>query len=532
MKQLLFILVAAACLSAQGLDPSVFLKPPNDAWLTYYGDYSGQRYSRLSQINRTNVKSLTLAWTFKTNAVALSTGDAALDRSAVTLTSVPLEVNGVLYFTLPDHVWAVEGRTGRLVWHFYRPAPGSHVMNRGVAMYKNQIYFGTSDAHVISLDARNGKKLWDVAVGDVTFGQAIIAAPIVVRNHVIIGSSGDGANLPGFAMALDPENGSVQWKWEAVPRPGQPRSETWPDGKPGEDIMAHGGGNPAMTPTYDPGLNLLYFGTGAPRPVMAGVSRPGSNLYTCSIVALDVDTGQMTWYFQASPHDTHGWDATQPVVLFDAQFNGEPRKLLAQANRNGYFFLLDRATGENLLSSPFVPMNWSAGVDKRGRPTPKPEKEPKQDGVLVLPDEYGATNWTPPSYSSDTKLFYVTVHGGRYAIFYLALTDDNAKRRGGVATSVGKGVGSLAAIDYKTGQVRWSSAAGGAGGVLSTSGGLLFTSGTVNSVVALDAASGNILWHSSVGTMSNSAITYEIDDRQYIVTPVEDTLYAWSLPHP
>ncbi len=223
MKKLLLVLTSMLSVSAQGLESTALLKPESE-WPTYYGDYSGHRYSPLSRINRSNVSSMSLAWVFKTNVVAVPTFEVALDRSALTLTSVPLEANGALYFSLSDHVWALEAKTGRLIWHFYRPAPGSHVINRGVGMYKNQIYFGTSDAHVISLDARNGKKLWDVGLGDVKFGQAISVAPLIVHNsghdHVVVGSSGEGADVMGFLVALEPETGMTQWRWDAVPKSG------------------------------------------------------------------------------------------------------------------------------------------------------------------------------------------------------------------------------------------------------------------------------------------------------------------------
>jgi acido-empty-quinoprotein group A len=533
----IFVLCAATTLlTAQGLHTSALVKPDANMWQTHYGDYGGQRYSRLSQINRSNVGSMTLAWTFNTEPVMPPTFEAAMGRRATTLTSVPLEVNGMLYLTLPDHAWAVDAHTGRLLWHFYRPAPGTHAINRGLAMYENQIYFGTADAHVISLDARSGKKLWDKTLGDVRFGQAITMAPIVVHsqvgNHLVVGSSGDGADVPGFAVALDPETGGKewQWRWDAVPKTGQPASETWPSGKTGADIMAHGGGNPSMTPTYDPDLNLLYFGTGGPRPAFAGDSRPGSNLYTCSIVALSADTGKMAWYFQASPHETHNWDAMETPVLFDAEFKGKARKLLAQASRNGYFFVLDRATGENLLSVPFVPINWSTGIDAKGQPIPKKNAEPRADGVLVSPGEYGATNWPPPSYNPDTKLLYVNARSGGFAMFYLTSKSTVPQGLAGIGRDVGRGTSALMAIDYATGKARWTTEAGGLGGVLSTAGGLVFTSGPANNVLALDAETGKILWHSGVGPMANSAMTYQLDGRQYIITPVQDVVYAWALP--
>jgi alcohol dehydrogenase (cytochrome c) len=515
----------------------MLVKPDLNTWPTYYGDYSGRRYSQLSQINANNVGLMTLAWSFKANAVMVPTFEAALDRNAITLTSVPLEVAGVLYFTLPDHVWAVDAAAGRQVWHFYRPAPGMHAINRGVAMYRNSVYFGTSDAHVISLDARTGKKLWDIPLGEdvgfgVKFGQAITMAPLVVGNRVVVGSSGNGADVPGFAAALDAETGKLLWKWDAVPRPGQPGAETWPPGKTGEDIMGHGGGSPSMTPTFDSELNLLYLGTGSPRPAMAGDARPGANLYTCSIVALNAETGKMVWYFQVSPHEDHNWDAAQTPVLFDADFKGRNRRLLAQASKNGYFFLLDRATGENLLSVPFVPISWSTSVNSKGQPIPKPEAAPKPDGVLVAPGEAGATGWAPPTYNPNTKLFYTSAITASYAMFYETTLKDLAVPRGvaGVARDVARGTSELLALDYSTGRPRWTSEAGGLGGALSTAGGLVFASGPANNFLVLDAETGKVLWRAGVGVMANSAITYELDGRQYVVTPVEDTLYGWSLP--
>ena len=285
-----------------------------------------------------------------------------------------------------------------------------------------------------------------------------------------------------------------------------------------------------MTPTYDPDLNLLYVGTGGPRPMMAGAARPGTNLYTCTIVALNADTGKMVWHFQASPHDTHGWDAIQTPVLFEGDFKGRPRKLVAQASRNGYFFVLDRTSGENLLSLPFVQLNWASGVDSKGRPIPREDQEPRPDGVLVSPSEFGATSWQPPSYNPETKLLYVSTRQGDYGMFYRTSLAATPRGWAGVGRSVGKASGALEAIDYQTGKVRWSSDAAGAGGVLSTAGGLVFASGSTNNLVALDAATGKALWHARAGTMANSAMTYLLDGRQYIVTPVEGALYAWTLP--
>ena len=456
-----------------------------------------------------------------------------LARNAENITSVPVQVGGTLYFTLSDHVWAIDARTGRRrSGNFYRPAPGTHAVNRGVAISGNHIFFGTADAHLISLDARTGKKVWDVTLGDVRFGQAITMAPLVIRNYVIVGSSGDGADVSGFVAAVDVGTGKPQWKWDAVPKPGQSGADTWPSGKAGEDIMAHGGGNPSMTPTYDPlNWNLLYIGTGAPRPAFAGDARLGANLYTSSIVALNADTGKIAWYFQASPHETHNWGAVETPVLFDAEVRGEHRKLLAQSSMNGYFFVLDRSTGKNVLTVPFAPMRTGPLVSmQKDNRSPRRTRSREQMEHSSRRAKTGATSWPPPSYSPDTKLFYVNAHLGSYGMFYLTSKSPVPKGLAGIAREVGRGSSALVAIDSTTGKIRWTADAGGLGGVLTTAGGLVFTSGSGKNVLALDAATGKVLWHTRVGSMANSAITYELDERQYVVTPIEDMIYAWVLP--
>ena len=263
--------------------------------------------------------------------------------------------------------------------NFVAPAEGDDLGQRGVAYYKGRVYFGTTDAHFFCLDARNGKKIWEDTVADVKFGYYLSVAPLIVKGLVVLGTSGDSANVPHFVEALDWETGKIVWKTFTMPKPGTPEARTWPN----EQAMRHGGGPAWFTGTYDPELNLIYWGTGNPHPVLAGAGRAGANLYTCSILALNADTGKIAWYFQASPHDTHDWDAVETPVLFDATFNGKPRKLLAQASRNGYFFVLDRVTGKNLLTVPFSAANWAKGVDANGSPIPNPAKEPQLDGTLI-----------------------------------------------------------------------------------------------------------------------------------------------------
>src|SRR5258707_1402803 len=371
-RALAFILLVILALSArmpiaaaQGLDATALLKPATDTWPTYNGDYSGAGYSTLDQISAKIIDSLTLAWALRTHGHVLK--------------STPLEVNGILYLTAPDNVWAVDARFGREIWHYQRQSEGDHIGHRGLGMYKNWLYFTTPDAHLVCLDAKDGKVHWDVELADVKLGYFSTMAPLVIRDHVITGVSGDVTDVRGFLKSIDPETGATQWTWYTDPDPGQPGSETWPKDS---DAILHGGGMTWMTGTYDPDLNLLYWGTGNPNPVLAGAGRKGDNLYTCSIVALNPDTGKLAWHFQPSPHDVHDWDAVQTPVLFDGEFHGQKRKLIAQTSRNGYFFLLDRVDGKNLLTSPFVDTNWALGIDKAGKPIRNTKKDPTPAGSL------------------------------------------------------------------------------------------------------------------------------------------------------
>ena len=484
-------------------------------WTTYNGDFSGRRYSPLDQINAGNVKNLTLAWAYQGHTVGIK--------------STPLEVDGILYFTVPDNVIAIDGRTGREIWHYkYKPNNGDHIGHRGVAMYRDWLYFETPDANLVSLNAKDGSVRWTVELADPALGYFATMAPLVVHDHVIVGVSGDVTDIPGFLESIDPDTGKMQWRWYTAPKKGDPGSETWPSEG---DAITHGGGMTLMTGTYDPELNLLYWGTGNPNPVLAGAGRIGDNLWTCSIVAVNADTGKLVWYFQPSPHDVHDWDAVQTPVLFDGEFQGARRKLIAQASRNGYFFVLDRATGKHLLTAPFVETNWASGIDKRGIPIAKPDREPSADGSLVEPGSDGATNWMSPSFDPDSGLFYVSARK-MFSIFYL--------------TAVGKAEGwggrdrnlwaesKLQAIDYQTGKIRWSFDLGpgeDTAGILTTAGKLLITADNSNNLIILDPATGKTLWHLPAGgRMAMSPMTYELGRRQYILTAVNDMIYAWALP--
>lgn len=505
---------------ADGLDPAKLQQPPVDSWPTYNGDYSGRRFSPLTKINDSNINSLSLAWLFR-----ISGGE---DPFAGVIKATPLVVNGIMYFTVPDRVWAIDARTGRQLWNYtWQSKGGIHLGNRGVGIYGNWLYFETPDCNLVSLNLKDGKKRWSKPICDLDEMYYASVAPVVIKNHVITGVSGDDLDMPGYLESHDPETGELQWRWSVVPKPGEPGSETWPNA----EAMAHGGGMTWVPCTYDPELNMIFVGTGNPQPVIAGKGRKGSNLFTESIVGLNLDTGKLVWHFQPSPHDTHDWDAVQTPVLIDGEIDGQPRKLVAQASRNGWFFVLDRKTGKNYTSSEFVKTNWAKGVDSAGQPIPNPAKEAQTDGALVSPNQGGAANWPPPSFSPQTGLFYINATHA-YSIYYIF--DDDEKPEGwGGNDQGGWGESMLQAIDYKTGKIKWShkwETEGVRGGVLSTAGNLVFAGDPDNNLVALNAATGQPLWHANLGnSVSNGPMTYELDGVQYLVAAAGDTLFAFVM---
>ena len=496
--------LSIAPLVAQDLDNAQLENPPRDSWPLYHGDYSGRRHVSLTQITPQNIGNLSLAWAFQTN-------------QAAEIKSSPLMVDGIVYFTVPDNVWAVDARSGHMLWHYNRPSTqGLHIGHRGVSIYRGWLYFTTPDCHLIALDAKDGKVHWDKVVADVNKGYWMTMSPLVIRGHVIAGVSGDFDNLPGYLRSLDAETGATQWEWDATPPAGTPNAAT--------------GGMTWMIGTYDPNLNLVYWGTGNPTPVLNGTTRSGDNLYTCSIVAISPDDGKLKWAFQASPHDTHDWDAVETPVLVDRDFQGQLRKMLMQASRNGYFFVLDRTDGRNLLTSTFGPVNWSLGVDKEGRPIPNPKKEPAPDGRIIAPDEGGLTNYRAPSFDPETGLFIVNAHPS-WSIYFAKPADGVYGWAGADYDLWGKSV--IEAIDYQTGKIRWSHEVGsGSGaGVMTTDSGLTITGDSYGNVLALNTSTGKTLWHVGTGSpMQSSPISYELDGRQYIMTSSGSVLFAWALP--
>jgi alcohol dehydrogenase (cytochrome c) len=500
-----FLCLAGLPAGAQSVDPKELLHPPTDAWLTYHGDYTGQRHSKLSQITPENVGRLKQVWRF---------------QASQGLKASPIVANGVVYITAPDNLWAIDEHTGKQLWHHEHTKNNAfHIGHRGAAVYRDTVYLTTPDCHLIALSTKNGEVKWDILIADAGKGYWSTNAPLVIRNHVIVGVAGDFDNLPGLLRSFDADTGKPQWTFHSTPAPG----ETEP--KSGGAT----GGQMWNTGTYDPDLNLMFVGTGNPTPVLNGAARPGDNPWTCSIVALNPDTGKLAWGFQVSPHDTHDWDAAEVPVLVDGNFNGQPRKMLLQASRNGYFFVLDRTTGKSLLTKPFAAVNWSKGIDEQGRPIPNPAKEPSKDGVLIAPDEGGATNFWPPSFDPKTGLLIVNAKDG-YGIYFYKPEHGAYGWAGADYGLAGKGF--LRAIDYKTGKIVWEHPYGrgnSSAGVLTTDTDLAITGDTAGNLLALRTNDGTVLWHENIGRMSSPPVTFELDGKQYLLVSGGNTLYAYTL---
>ena len=534
-----------------GLDPASLLKPLAESWPTYSGDYTGRRFSALKQVNKATVKHLSLAWVVRLTAgpggagggrgggggpdvIMGGVGTEIAGAGPANVKGAILMVNDVLYVSSPDNVWALDARDGRELWHYvWRTRGGTHIGNRGVAIWNNYLFFETPDDYLVSLDARTGKERWHVEIADFDEQYFSTPAPIIVGNHVLVGTGND-LDMPGFLQSFDPETGKLQWKFYTVPmNPGDPGLDTWPN----LDAARHGGGQVWVPGVYDPDTRLYIFGTGNPTPGYTGVARKGDNLFTCSLVAVNVDTGKMAWYFQTSAHDTHDWDSAQTPILIDGVINGKPRKLVSTASRNGYFYTVDRVSGEHLVTSKFgTASNWAKGLRPTGVVEPNPAKEATIPGSLVSPVEGGVTNWPPAAYSPDTGLFYVHERNG-FNIVYL--TDPDPRGSMGLGGKTTSGVGSapsyLTAIDYKTGKAAWRhqfpgvTGAGGSGGILATAGGVLFTGDAGGNFVAFDANTGKPLWYSRIGSISNAPETYLVDGYQFVLVAVGDALYAFRL---
>jgi alcohol dehydrogenase (cytochrome c) len=544
-----------------GLDPASMTKPLADQWTSYSGDLSGKRYSALKAVNTSTVKNLSMKWvtTLTTgcgetgtaatgggggggggrgggrgggggggaapiNVGGFGTGDANTCGNA-RLGGGVLFVDGVIYASTPDNVFAIDARDGTLLWHYYwKTRGGTSLQTRGVGMWHNYIYFELHDDWVVCLDARNGKEVWRHEIAP--FDQQYFSsnAPMVLGDHIIVGTGND-LDSPAFLKSLDPRTGELQWMLYSTPqKAGDPGLDTWAS----LDAARHGAGTTWIPGSYDPDTHLYIYGTGNPTPAYTQGRGDGENLFTDCMIAVNVDTGKMAWYYSLSPHDTHDWDSTETPILVDMPFGGRMRKLVMTGQRNGYFFVLDRTTGEHLLTSKFgLVNNWASELDAKGRPQRNPNKDATIAGSLVNGD---VTNYPPPTFSPDTGLFYVH-ESNSMRISYLMEPDPRGSMGlGGTSGGANLNWGThIVAIDYKTGKVTWRKELNsGSSGLLSTAGGVLFLSNGQN-VEAWDAATGKGLWYSQIGGLSSPPETFMLDGKQHMLFTGATGLYLFVL---
>jgi len=509
-------------------------------WLTYSGTYASQRHTLLREIDPGNVKNLELKWVLPNQVFGA-------------WQATPLVVDGVMYVTQrPNDVLAIDAKTGRAFWQYrYTVSPEARVCcganNRGLAILGSTLFMGTLDGHLVAIDAAAGRPLWNVAVGNPALGYSITMAPLAVRDKILVGVGGGEYGIRGFVAAFDPASGKELWRFYTVPGPGERGHDTWKT-----DAWKTGGGSVWMTPSYDPALNLTYWGIGNPGPDWNPELRPGDNLYTDSVIALDADTGALKWHFQFTPNDAYDYDSVQVAVLADITYRGAPTKTMMWANRNGFFYVLNRETGAFLSGAPFVKVNWASGLDAQGRPiaTPQPAGQP------TWPGNQGGTNWYSPSFSPRTGLFYLSAWEG-YASIYRKEPATYIPGRnfagGGAAVAtpvpgapgprIGRytpvndwtdltGHGAVIALDPQTLQRKWTFPQYDVtdSGILTTASDLLFTGGREGYFYALDARSGTVLWKASLGgQVVNGPMSYAIDGKQYIAVISGNSLYTFGL---
>ncbi len=559
MKKLLVtcLVVGPVLLSAQtgGLDPAEMVKPLADQWTSYSGDLSGKRFSALKLVNTNTVKSLSLKWVsnLTTGCGPTGTGPAGGGagggpgvggggfgggggRGGAGAPAAPivvgglgngdantcgparlgggiLFVNGIIYASTPDNVYAIDARDGTPLWHYYwKTRGGTSLQTRGLGMWHDYIYFELHDDWVVCLDAKTGKEVWKKEIAPFEQQYFSSNAPMVVGDHVLVGTGND-LDAPAFLKSLDPRTGEQQWILYSTPQnEGDPGLETWPS----LDAARHGNGATWIPGSYDPETHLYLYGTGNPTPAYTQGRGDGDNLFTSSLIAVNVDTGKMAWYYQTSPHDTHDWDSTQTPVLVDAPFNGRMRKLVITATRNGYFFVLDRTTGEHLVTSKFgIVNNWASGLDEKGQPKRNPHKDATIAGSLVNSD---VTNYPPPSFSPQTGLFYVHEQNSMRISYLMEPDPRGSMGLGGTTGGANINFGTnIVAIDYKTGKVAWRKEINsGSTGLLTTAGGLLFLNNAPN-VEAWDAATGKGLWYSQIGGLTSPPETFMLDGKQHML---------------
>ncbi len=489
-------------------------------WPTYSGRFNGNRYVDLQQIRTNNVSQLQLQWTYQLPYAPLET--------------TPLVMNGQMFVTGPNQVCSLDGRSGREIWCYSRPRHAGNQIagdaakgaNRGAALLGDRVFFTTDDAHLICLNRITGALMWDVRMPDNPGHYGATSAPLVTGDLVIAGVSGGDGPLKGFLAAYHATTGQPAWRFSTLPQPGDPAAKTWVG-----TALENGGAATWMSGSYDPLTGLLYWPTGNPYPDTDGAPRQGDNLYSNCVLALDAKSGKLRWYYQFTPHDVHDWDATEPLLLVDMRYKGQDRKLLMQANRSGFFYVLDRITGEFLLGTPFVKrLNWASGIGRDGRPILTESNEPRPNGTKTCPAVRGATNWYATAFHPSTRLFYV-----------MATEDCNVYKPTGMGFQALSDPANLAekylrAIDPETGKVAWEVKQVGApetnyAGVLATSGGLLFYGETGGGFAAVDAMTGKTLWHFETGQgWKASPMTYTVNNRQYVAIAAGNTILSFALP--
>jgi alcohol dehydrogenase (cytochrome c) len=502
-------------------------RPVGENWTSYNGDYTGRRYSELKEINKSNVSQLRAAWVFHPG-------------NSQRLEATPVVVRGVMYVTSANDVFALDARTGRSLWHYTRPISSGLLddaaahKSRGVAVWDNFVYSQTDDAHLLCLDARSGNLLWDVQIADKVKQYGGTSAPLVVKDEVVVGTSGGDSGVRGFLAAYDAKTGKFKWRLWTIPAPGEFGSDSWP-----RDLYLHGGATTWMPGTYDPELDTLYWTTSNAAPDFDGTVRPGDNLYTACVLAIDATTGKLKWYFQFTPHDVYDYDANETPVLADVEENGSTRHLLLQANRNGFFYVLDRSNGKFLRATPFLEkITWANGIDASGRPLLS-GKVPSQEGTAICPGIVGATNWFSPSYNPDTGLFYVMAleNCDLYFSKTKAFTQGETFYSTGTKRSPdGHSQKILLALSPADGKKVWQypQVGGGRswGGTLTTAGGLVFFCDDANSLEAVDAANGHALWYFNTGqSFAASPMTYAVDGAQYVAISAGSDVFSFTLPH-
>jgi alcohol dehydrogenase (cytochrome c) len=519
---LLTICLAAMPLAAQVTYEDI-LKGPSENWLTYAGDYKAQRHSPLKQITRENVGSLVPKWVHHIDT------EGKLGAS-------PLVYKGVMYVSNSNEVYALDARTGRVAWHYQQQGVEMQRSNRGVALWGDSVYFVTSDCYVVALDRRNGGLLWSQKYADEEKGYHCTMAPLAVKGRVIVGVSGGDSGMRGFLSARSAENGDELWRLWTVPAKGEPGWDTW-----GPKTLDWGGAGTWMTGTFDPELNTLYWPTGNPWPDFYGGDRPGDNLYSDSLLAIDPDTGKMKWYFQFTPHDVWDWDAQEFPVLLDLPYKGQPRKLVVHTNRNGIHYVLDRVSGEYLQATPFVEkITWAEGIDAKGRPILVPGTEPNKEGIEVCPTVRGAANWMSPSYNPETGLYYVVTLEG--CDVYTSSEREPEPMVGFAGTGGERPPRDdnrfiLRALDPATGKRVWQYPMTGPttmwAGTVSTAGGVVFFGDDDNHIVGVDAKNGQHLWHFNLGQpLFASPISYSVDGKQYIAIVSRTDVFSFGLFEP